>query len=330
MSKFTKALEKIQEEREAKFSSSEKTPTLKIPPPGDRPDTAPYWERGIATLKNTAPDNRVVTMRFPDSMVSEQYRMLRTALQAQVAKEGAKVILVSSAIHSEGKTVTATNLAVSLAENADSQVALVDADLRRGRVAEYLGLGNTRPGLSNFLSNGMTPKQVMVRNSMKNLLIIPRGEIARKPSELFSSQKFHLLITELRTRFDYILIDAPPIMSVADAGILAREADGILFVVQVGRTPKSVIAHAHQLFKQAGGRILGYVLTNVEYQSAEYRYYNYYYNKEEDPTSFKNKTQYRLKRAGWNFKNLEERFNRWWERRVLQKRHQDRHRKFES
>lgn len=331
MSKFTKALEKIQEEKEAKFPPLEKTPGLKLPPAGDRPDSVSYWERGIATLKNSAPDNRVVTMRFPDSIVSEQYRMLRTALQAQLAKEGAKVILISSSIHSEGKTLTAANLAVSLAENADCQVALVDADLRRGKVADYLGLGK-RPGLSNFLSDGLTPKQVMVRNSLKNLLIIPRGEIAKKPSELVSSQKFHLLLTELRTRFDYILIDAPPIMSVADAGILAREADGILFIVQVGRTPKSVIAHAHQLFKQAGGRILGYVLTNVEYQSPEYRYYKYYYSKEEDPTSFKNKTQYRLKNAGWSFKNLEEKFNRWWEKRVLQKRREryHRHRKFKS
>ncbi len=115
-----------------------------------------------------------------------------------------------------------------------------------------------------------------------------------------------------------------PIMSVADAGILARETDGVLFVIQVGRTPKSVIAHAHQLFKQSGARIFGYVLTNVEFQSADYRYNNYYtYGEEETQVGLKEKTQYHLKEAGWNFKNLEERFNHWWARNVLKKKHRN-------
>lgn len=300
MSKFTKALQKIQEERTADV--------------GNEP-----WDRGIATVKNTVPDNRVVALRFPDSVVAEQYRMLRTSFKAQLAKEGGKVILISSSIHAEGKTLTATNLAASLVEDGQTQVALVDADLRRGRVAEYLGFMGKQPGLTDFLSNGLSSKRVMIRNSIKNLLVIPRGDVAKKPSELVGSQKLHYLLTELRAHVDYVLVDSPPIMSVADAGILARETDGVLFIIQAGRTPKSVIAHAHQLFKQSNAKILGYVLTNVEFQSPDYRYYSYYPYADNNPIGLKEKTQFRLKQAGWNFKDLEERFHYWWTRRVLKK-----------
>jgi capsular exopolysaccharide synthesis family protein len=312
MSKYTKALDK--DEDVEKMSSKK---SLKLPPTDDLRESLSFWERGVTVLKNTDAHNHIVTLNFPNSVLAEQYRMLRTSLKAQFIKEGAKVILVSSSIHGEGKTVTSTNLAVSLAEDEDIKIALIDADLRRGKIADYLGFDKKRPGLSHFLTSEMDPKQVMVRNAIPNLLVIPRGEVMKKPSELVSSRKFHYLVKELRTHFDYIIIDAPPIMSVADASILAREADGVLFVIQAGRTPKTVVAHAQLLFKQAGIKLFGYVMTNVEFQSADYRYYNYNYEESSAQLSFREMALFHLKEVGRNFREFEQKFNEWWQKKVL-------------
>ena len=328
MSKFSKALEKLQTEREAKTPVVQKrNPNFEIPEGADE-SQAP-WDRGIQIIRNAKPDTRVVAYHYPTSALTEQYRMLSHNLKTQLAKEGAKVILVSSAIHGEGKTVTATNLALSLTEMGNSKVALIDADLRRGRIAEYLGLRKDLPGLSGFLSNGLAMKQAMVRNSIDNLTIIPSGEATNNPTGLIGSQKFRTLIAELRNHFDYVIVDSPPIMAVADAGILGRDTDGLLMVIQSGRTPKSVIAHANILFKQAGIKMLGYVLTNVEFQSADYRYYYYSYDHElEENTNkslidrlvdFKENSISRFKKIGPILEKGEQRFNQWWEKKVLKK-----------
>lgn len=255
--------------------------------------------------------------------------MLSHNLKTQLDKDGTKVILVSSAVHSEGKTITATNLALALTEMGNAKVALVDADLRRGKVGEYLGLKKGLPGLSNFLSNGLAIKQAMVRNSVENLVIIPCGELNSNPAGLLGSQKFRTLIAELRSRFDYVIVDSPPIMAVADAGILGRDTDGLLMVIQSGRTPKSVIAHANILFKQAGIKMLGYVLTNVEFQSADYRYYYYSYDRDsEEETNktfmdrindLKTKAIGQFKKIGPILEQKEQDFNHWWEQRFSKK-----------
>ena len=133
----------------------------------------------------------------------------------------------------------------------------------------------------------------------------------------------------MRNHFDYILVDSPPIMAVADAGILGRYTDGLLMVIQSGRTPKSVIAHSNILFKQAGIKLLGYVLTNVEFQSADYRYYYYYYDKEAEENEnksfldraidFKNKALNQLRKMGPVLEKKEQQLNQWWESKVMKK-----------
>ena len=317
MSKFSKALEKIQKSRKAEAALPEKRAANYEIPEGAEPEL--NWDRGIPVVRNAKPDVRVVTYHYPTSVLTEQYRMLSHNLKTQLSKEGAKVILISSAIHSEGKTVTATNLALALTEMGNSKVALIDADLRRGKVGEYLGLAKGLPGLAKYLADGLSAKQAMVRNSIDNLTIIPCGEVTNNPSGLIGSQKFRLLIAEMRNHFDYILVDSPPIMAVADAGILGRYTDGLLMVIQSGRTPKSVIAHSNILFKQAGIKLLGYVLTNVEFQSADYRYYYYYYDKEAEENEnksfldraidFKNKALNQLRKMGPVLEKKEQQLN---------------------
>ncbi len=321
MSKFTKALEKIQELKQEDIEQSKRPVTSFSMTAESEPPRRQSWIQGVTEVKNTVPEHPIVTHHFSNSLISEQYRMLRVNLRTHLDKDKAQVVLVSSAIHGEGKTVTTANLALSLAENSDVKVCVIDADLRRGKLADYLGLGSKRQGLSEYLTdeNGLSPKKVMYRNAKENLAIMPRGEHVNNPSGLISSNKFKILLAELRNHFDYIIIDSPPIMAVADAGMLAPVADGVLMVIQLGRTPKSIIGHSSMLFKQSGAKVLGYVLTHVEFHSSEYRYdYGYTYTYEEGAGEGKgDRIRKRLKLTEEHLQGLENKFTDWWQKKIL-------------
>lgn len=316
MSKFSIAMRKIDGENAAKIKEAGKVPALHVPSESESVKTT--WDTGIKQDKNAVPDPCIVTSRFPNSIVTEQYRMLRTSLKNQFLKQGVQVLMVSSSINGEGKSVTATNLALALSEEENVKVALVDADLRRGRIHEYLGFKKPGKGLSNLLEEGLNPKECFLKNGRANFCVMPRGDIPKNPSNLIGSDRFRMFIAELRTHFDYIIVDAPPIMSVADPGIMAREVDGVVFVIQIGRTPKSMIAHSNLLFKQSGANMLGYILTNVEYQTSEYRYYSKYYESYEnsDNKGMKNQAKFHFKMAGFSFDQAEKKFNSWWQRKT--------------
>lgn len=321
MSKFTKLLEKVQQggvpaEKEVK---KEPFPWDEIEMMEDRSEE---WWRGIPCIKKTEPDSDVVTHHFPNSLIADQYRMLVSNLKNDIIKSGTKVIVVSSSVRGEGKTVTTANLAYVLAENREDRVAVVDADLRRGRLAERLGFGKGRFGLANFLASDSkrSPKEMMMRNSLDNLIVIPRGDATDNPSQLLSSNKFRMLLAQLRNCFDYVLIDSPPIMAAADAGMISREVDGTIMVIQLGRTPKNVIAHSNLLFKQSGATLLGYVLTNVDSVFERYGYYygyGYTGREKKQPRKFRRQFKVALRKTGSAVHGLENRFQHWWDRKVL-------------
>ena len=323
MSKFTKALEKIQEQKNQKEpketpSVKQRKPSYSIPK--ELEERMRFWNGSIPSIQDAKPDRRIVTHHFPNSLISEQYRMMRTNLKTYAEEKKGKVFLISSAVHGEGKTISAVNLAISLAELENVKVALIDADLRRGKVADYLGLGKDLPGLSNLLNDEIRLKQAFVRNSLENLLIMPRGKTAKNASGLVDSQKFRVLIAELRRHFDYIIVDSPPILSVVDASLMAGETDGLLMVIQSRKTPKPVVAQAHHLFRQAGVKMAGYILTNVEYQSADSRYYyhKYYYMEEVSrKRQFQEKLRLTLRKGEEKFLALEDKFNKWWEKKIF-------------
>lgn len=215
---------------------------------------------------------RVVAHHDPTAPVSEQYRMLRTNLFSMSAKKSLKTFVVTSAIHGEGKTVTATNLAFVMAEDLNAKsVLLIDADLRKGRISHLLGVG-PRPGFAELLSNGVPLSDALIDIGLKNLTVLPSGKSPKNPAELLGSSRMKQLIAELRGRFDTVLFDAPPVMSVTDPGVLGSQTDGVLMVVQAGRTQRASVQHAEQLLSQAHARVLGYIITNVEYHLPEYIY----------------------------------------------------------
>lgn len=325
MSKFGEALKKIQSNREPAKPEEKKNPLSQASAlsdgftAADEPARDVSFDAGIKRDKIGKPDLNVVMHHFPQSLVSEQYRMLRTGLKTQVIEKGAQVIMISSSLQGEGKSVTSANLSLALAEDKDVRVVVIDADIRRGKLHSYFGLKDNTVGLTDVLANNLDPRKALVKNTRGNLFVLPRGGIVESPSELIASQKFRILIAELRNHFDYVIIDSPPIMSVADPAIIAKESDGVLFVIRVGQTPKTMIAQSSILFKQAGARVLGYVLTDVKFQSADYRYYDnykhdYHYT---DRASGKGSKPAKLKKAKFNLENSEKKFTDWWHEKVL-------------
>ncbi|MFH1858295.1 MAG: CpsD/CapB family tyrosine-protein kinase, partial [Candidatus Omnitrophota bacterium] len=217
-------------------------------------------------------DPRVVTFHDPEALVSEQYKTLRTNIQSMIQKRNLKSFVVTSAIHGEGKTVTAANLAFALAGDLNAKsVVLVDGDLRKGSLTRLLGI-DPKAGLSDYLSDGIELSGALLDIGVKNLSVLPAGKPPKNPSELLGSIRMRELIQELRGKFDLVIFDSPPIMNVTDPSVLGAQNDGIFMVVQAGRTQRGIIQHALRLLEHARVRTLGYVMTNVEYHLPEYIY----------------------------------------------------------
>jgi protein-tyrosine kinase len=217
-------------------------------------------------------DPNVVTYFDPKALISEQYKILRTNLLSLNKGKPPHVMVVTSSIHSEGKTVTSLNLAFSLAETVHKpKVLLVDADLRKGKVAKYLGV-DQKVGLSEVLSGKNSVDDALFHIEQDNLSFIVGGETPENPAELLASERMKNFISDMRVKFDYVLIDTPPIISVTDSGIVGSQVDGVLLVVQAGRTQRGIVRRAEELLYQSHTKILGHVLTNIEYHLPEYIY----------------------------------------------------------
>jgi capsular exopolysaccharide synthesis family protein len=209
--------------------------------------------------------------------MSEAFRALRTALLLSQAGHPPQVILVTSALPREGKTTAAANLAVTLAQLGD-RTLLIDADLRKPGVGRLLNLnGSKYAGLSSYLAGVSSLDLVTVQHpAIPNLSAIPTGPLPPNPADLLSSHRFADAITELRTKFKFIVIDTPPVMAATDAVILSVKADGVVMVVRSGETPKEAFTRTRELLLSVKCRLLGVVLNAVDSNAPDY-YYSYRY-----------------------------------------------------
>jgi len=215
---------------------------------------------------------RIITYFDPKALITEQYKILRTNVLSYNKSKPVKVLVVTSSLHSEGKTVTAMNLAITLAQSTHKpKVLLVDADMRRGKVSKYLGVKHP-VGLSEVLSDKAEVSEALFNIDIDNLAFISAGKIPDNPSELLSSDTMKKFLNNVRAQFDYILIDTPPIISVTDSGIVGAMADGVLMAIQAGRTQRGIVSRATELLHQAHSKIIGHVLTSIEYHLPEYIY----------------------------------------------------------
>lgn len=217
----------------------------------------------------------LVTMEAPRSPAAEAYRTLRTSILVAAAEQGYKTLMVVSALAGEGKTTTAANLAVVLAQ-ADKRVVLISADLRRPRLHEFFGLGPSERGLSEVLEGNRKAWESLRSGRVDNLWIMASGHVSEQPTELLQSEAMRELLADQREVVDFIIVDCPPVLAVADALVLAPLADAILYVANEQVTPRGAVVAARAQLDQVGAHLLGGVLNDVQGSGRGYEYYGQY------------------------------------------------------
>lgn len=216
---------------------------------------------GTLTLDRSARKRPLVVHFDPMSKPAEAYRSLRTNLQFINVDGGPRSFAVTSSIPGEGKSTTVANLAIALAET-QLRVALVDADLRRPRIADYLGIEGAS-GLTDILIGRAELADVLQQWGPNQLFVLPSGSVPPNPSELLGSAAMLRLITELTDQFDIVLIDSPPLLQVTDAVILSQLAGGTLVVVASGVTKRRELEAAASALDRVSSRMVGVILTMV-------------------------------------------------------------------
>ena len=212
----------------------------------------------------------LITLTDPRSPVSESYRTLRTNLSFSSLDRPLRTLVITSAAPEEGKSTTIANLAVTMAQSGKKTI-LVDCDLRRPSLHTIFGL-NAEPGLTNMLldENSVSPLQ---NTQVENLYVLSSGAKPPNPADLLGSTKMDNVIERLMETADIILFDAPPVIAVTDAVVLGSKVDGVLLVVQAGKTRRDHAERAKEMLEKANVHIIGVTLTNAPNDSSMGGYY---------------------------------------------------------
>lgn len=208
------------------------------------------------------------------SPTAEAFRELRTNLSYLEVDDPPRVLVVTSSLPGEGKTTTAINVALALAE-AEHNVVLVDGDLRRPKLDKYLNLIGS-VGFSTVLAGRASLNEVLQKTHVAGLTVLTSGAIPPNPSELLGSLATKKVLSEMRAGFDYVIVDSSPLLPVTDAAILAAAADGVLTVARFGNTKREQLTHAVGNLRNVEARILGAILTMLPARGHSYYTYSYY------------------------------------------------------
>jgi len=212
-----------------------------------------------------------IVEKDPKSIAAESYRTLRTNIQYSSFDKEYQVIMVTSSEPGEGKSTTAGNLALCLAQG-EKKVVLVDCDLRKSSIHKKFKISNLT-GLSDVLVGKEDLKKAVHRYN-NNLGILTSGNIPPNPAEMLASKAMNSLLDVLKENFDYIILDTPPVQAVTDSQILATKADGTILVVKSEQTKRDSVGNAINLLKKVNANIIGTVLNQIE--SSRNKYYYYY------------------------------------------------------
>lgn len=220
-----------------------------------------------------SPSESLVTLTMPRAPVSEAYRTLRTNLEFSSLDKPLKTLVVTSPGPDEGKSTTLANLAVTLAQ-AEKRVILVDCDLRRPSQHEIFGVTN-QSGLTTMMVDEQAMKAPPLQETgVPGLSLLTTGPLPPNPSELVGSRRMAEIIAGLSQAADLVLFDAPPIIAVTDAAVLASRVDGVLLVIKAGGTKRDHAQKAKALLDKVNAHVIGAVLNNARIDTSYYRYYS--------------------------------------------------------
>jgi polysaccharide biosynthesis transport protein len=231
----------------------------------------------VATMACEPRDPAVIPWRHLISNSGEPYRALRTSILLSHSDHPPGTILITSALPGEGKTITSVNLAIVLAQTG-ARTLVMEMDMRKPRLAGIFGIANTI-GMSVYLSGNTEEVAGIVKTAIPNLYIVTSGAIPPNPAELIGSQRMKKCLSKLRQEFDYIVIDAPPVLPCTDSVILSSCVDGVVLVARSGRTPRKVLENAAVQLLSVGAKILGVVLNDVDLGKPEYAYHYGHYQR---------------------------------------------------
>jgi capsular exopolysaccharide synthesis family protein len=224
-------------------------------------------------------DSRCVSLTKPESFEADQYRMLRLAVERACPVKGCRVVAVTSPVAGDGKTLTAVNLAGAIAKASELRVLLLDTDLRRPAIGKVLGRsGREGWGLIDaILDRRQSLEHASWRLDQYNLSVVTSRRPESDTYELLASDRFSALLRDARERFDYVVVDSPPVLPIPDTRLLAEIVDGFIIVVGANKTPRRLLEETLTLLGPA--KVLGLVFNSEKYRHSRYGKYYYAYHK---------------------------------------------------
>ena len=253
--------EEAQEQADPDLDIYDSTPLVienEEPPP-----VKGWWNRLLGRHLRGKVDDRLVTMTSPASAMSEEYRSIRTSILAQHGQERHLVHTITSATPQEGKTITCVNLGLSFAELRNRNTIIIECDLRLPTFSKLLNCRDDQAGLISYLRGDSTLSDVVQMIEGSNLHIIPAGErVSEEAVQLLSSTRMTRLIQALRSKYDHVLIDTPPVLQLADAGILGSQSDEVLLVARMRRTPRPLVEQAVKTLGSYNAVVSGMIATD--------------------------------------------------------------------
>jgi protein-tyrosine kinase len=289
MSEIFSWLRRVEKEKHGKLSESGGSTAIEpvpepVPPVLElekriteiKPPSPRFEIREDATFALSSADRRIRHVLDPMTVVGEHYRMLRARLSQMQRERGIKTLLVTSSLPVEGKTFTACCLAGVFAQEPERRVLLIDADLRKPRAGRDIGMSNAvhSEGLSQVLRGERKAEEVILSSENMSLFLLPSGTVPDDPAELLSSPNLKKMIDAMAVRFDWVVIDSPPVIGLADATLIAPFVDNVLLVVNSCRTPGDL---AKESIERIGrDRFCGVILNRGKDTHASRYYYHYY------------------------------------------------------
>lgn len=237
-------------------------------------------------LRNNGKERKLFSHIRPKSAIAESFRTLRTNISFSSSNGLNRAILITSPGPEDGKSTVSSNLGVVIAQ-AKSRVLLIDCDLRKPVMHKYFDLDN-RLGLTNLLVQDLALEDVVNATEVEGLYVITSGPIPPNPSELLGSAKMAELLGKVMAQYDVVLLDAPPVIAVTDAALLAPLVDTVLLVLKTGSTRIEMAKDARNQLVKANAKSIGVVLNEARmHGGGYYRYYYYYYGHKDKPAGEK-------------------------------------------